>query len=59
MDVVAHAPTAARDRLDAVSAWADIPWYLLALCFGLIAAVIVGYAFAFRDIRRDLRKSPP
>jgi len=42
-----------------VSAWADIPWYLLALCFGLIAAVIVGYAFAFRDIRRDLRKSPP
>ena len=40
-------------------AFADIPWYLLALCFGLIAAVVVGYAFVIRDIKRDLRKSPP
>jgi uncharacterized protein YneF (UPF0154 family) len=36
-----------------VSAWADVPWYLLTICIALIAAVIVGYAFAIRDIRRD------
>ena len=41
-----------------MTAFADIPWYLLALCFGLLAAVIVGYLFAFRDINRDRRKSP-
>ena len=35
------------------SAWADIPWPLLALCFGLLAAVIVGYAFVIRDVKRD------
>ena len=34
-------------------AFADVPWPLLALCFGLIAAVIVGYVFAFRDVKRD------
>ena len=39
-------------------AFADIPWYLLALCAGILAAVVVGYVFAFRDIKRDIRKSP-
>jgi len=38
-----------------VSAWADIPWYLLTICIALIAAVIVGFALVFRDIRRDVR----
>ena len=39
--------------------FADIPWYLLALCFGLLAAVIVGFTGVIRDIRRDLRDPPP
>ena len=52
---LAHAPTNARRRGDAVSAWADIPWYLLTICIALIAAVIVGFALVFRDIRRDVR----
>jgi uncharacterized protein YneF (UPF0154 family) len=42
-----------------VSAWADIPWYLLTICIALIAAVIVGFAFVFCDIRRDLDDPPP
>jgi hypothetical protein len=53
MDVLADTRTNARRRGDAVSAFADIPWYLLTICIALAAAVVVGYFFAFRYVKRD------
>ena len=56
---LAHAGADAGRRGDAVNAWSDIPWYLLTICVALIAAVIVGFVFVFRDIRRDIDDGPP
>jgi len=42
-----------------MTAFSDIPWYLLTFLLAIVAAVIVGYAGVIRDIRRDLRDPPP
>jgi len=42
-----------------MNAWSALPWWVPTLCVAILAGVVVGLVGAIRDIKRDLRKSPP